>query len=60
MKSHAAVNETVSLVVHNNRGFANAILRRVASRVDPPRCESTPFAPLRQPNGLLGYNLHWW
>ncbi len=33
MKSHAAVNETVSLVVHNNRGFANAILRRVASSV---------------------------
>jgi len=30
MKAHAAVHETVGLVVHSNRGFANAILRRVA------------------------------
>ena len=33
MKAHAAVHETVSLIVHNNRGFANAILRRVANSV---------------------------
>lgn len=33
MKSHAAVHETVGLVVHSNRGFANAILRRVAGSV---------------------------
>jgi len=33
MKAHAAVHETVGLIVHNNRGFANAILRRVASSV---------------------------
>lgn len=33
MKAHAAVHETVGLVVHTNRGFANAILRRVAGSV---------------------------
>lgn len=34
MKPHAAVHETVGLVVHSNRGFANAVLRRVASSVE--------------------------
>jgi 16S rRNA (cytosine967-C5)-methyltransferase len=33
MKAHAAVHETVSLIVRNNRGFANAILRRIANSV---------------------------
>ena len=33
MKAHAAVHETVSLITHKNRGFANAILRRVANSV---------------------------
>lgn len=34
MKAHAAVHETVGLVVHSNRGFANAILRRVAGIIE--------------------------
>lgn len=34
MKPHAAVHETVGLIVHSNRGFANAILRRVAGIVE--------------------------
>lgn len=34
MKPHAAVHETVGLVVHSNRGFANAILRRVAGSIE--------------------------
>jgi len=33
IKAHAAVHETVGLVVRNNRGFANAVLRRVADSV---------------------------
>lgn len=38
MKPHAAVHETVGLVVHSNRGFANAILRRVAGSIESRAC----------------------
>lgn len=41
MPAHAAVHETVALV-RENRGFANALLRRVADRI-----EARPAEPLR-------------
>lgn len=44
MKAHAAVHETVGLVPRHGRGFANAILRRVA--------DSVVAGPADEPNSV--------
>lgn len=47
MKSHAAVNETVGLI-RNNRGFVNAILRKVAGAVEQRTAEVDADKPLEE------------